>query len=495
MTETIYAGKMPILALRGLAVFPEQTVHFDVGREKSVRALEAAMKADQTLFLIPQKDLLVDDPKLKDLYAIGTVAKVKQVLKTQGENLRILVTGVCRGKITELQQSEPYLEGLVEAVSPSKTTDNVRAHALRREAVSLYGLYLQMSEHPAQAIQLRMMASEDTGFIADAIAQNSGIDFPDKAKMLCQLNPVKRLETALRLLSQEVEMLRLESDIQEKTRSALDQNQRDYYIREQIKVLQDELGEGDEASEYENYIQSIRGLHLQEDLEKKLLKDVERLKKQPFGSSEGAVLRNYLDTVLDLPWNKKTKERVDVASAKKILEHDHFGLEKVKERILETIAVRQMAPEMPPQILCLVGPGSVKRCMALASALGVSEKIRVLGGRNDVPELLLASDLMVHPAREESAGSVLVEGIASGLPVLCSGECGFSPYVRESGGTVLSEPFSQQELNEQLKSMLPRLEEISHSVRSYAGSADFCRREEVALEYLESAFLSVSSRK
>lgn len=390
MTETIYAGKMPILALRGLAVFPEQTVHFDVGREKSVRALEAAMKADQTLFLIPQKDLLVDDPKLKDLYAIGTVAKVKQVLKTQGENLRILVTGVCRGKITELQQSEPYLEGLVEAVSPSKTTDNVRAHALRREAVSLYGLYLQMSEHPAHAIQLRMMASEDTGFIADAIAQNSGIDFPDKAKMLCQLNPVKRLETALRLLSQEVEMLRLESDIQEKTRSALDQNQRDYYIREQIKVLQDELGEADEASEFENYIQSIKNLHLSEELEKKLLKDVDRLKKQPFGSSEGAVLRNYLDTVLDLPWNQKTKERVDVAAAKKILEHDHFGLEKVKERILETIAVRQMAPEMPPQILCLVGPPGVgKTSISYSIARSLNRKMaRIsLGGVHDEADI------------------------------------------------------------------------------------------------------------
>lgn len=390
MTETIYAGKMPILALRGLAVFPEQTVHFDVGREKSVRALEAAMKADQTLFLIPQKDLLVDDPKLKDLYAIGTVAKVKQVLKTQGENLRILVTGVCRGKITELQQSEPYLEGLVEAVSPSKTTDNVRAHALRREAVSLYGLYLQMSEHPAQAIQLRMMASEDTGFIADAIAQNSGIDFPDKAKMLCQLNPVKRLETALRLLSQEVEMLRLESDIQEKTRSALDQNQRDYYIREQIKVLQDELGEADEASEFENYIQSIKNLHLSEELEKKLLKDVDRLKKQTFGSSEGAVLRNYLDTVLDLPWNQKTKERVDVAAAKKILEHDHFGLEKVKERILETIAVRQMAPEMPPQILCLVGPPGVgKTSISYSIARSLNRKMaRIsLGGVHDEADI------------------------------------------------------------------------------------------------------------
>ena len=227
MTETIYAGKMPIIALRGLTVFPDQTVHFDLGRPKSIRALEAAMKQDQTLFLIPQKDILVDDPKLVDFYSIGTVAKVKQVLKAKDENLCVLVTGINRGKIAELQQSEPYLEGVIEAVPIPEAADTVRAHALRREANALYGLYLQMSDHPAQAIQLRMMASEDSGFIADSIAQNSGIDFPDKAKMLCQLHPVRRLETALRLLSQEVEMLRLESEIQEKTRAELDQNQRD----------------------------------------------------------------------------------------------------------------------------------------------------------------------------------------------------------------------------------------------------------------------------
>ena len=185
-------------------------------------------------------------------------------------------------------------------------------------------------------------------------------------------------------------MLRLESDIQEKTRSALDQNQRDYYIREQIKVLQDELGEADEASEFENYIQSIKNLHLSEELEKKLLKDVDRLKKQPFGSSEGAVLRNYLDTVLDLPWNQKTKERVDVAAAKKILEHDHFGLEKVKERILETIAVRQMAPEMPPQILCLVGPPGVgKTSISYSIARSLNRKMaRIsLGGVHDEADI------------------------------------------------------------------------------------------------------------
>lgn len=390
MTETIYAGKMPILALRGLAIFPDQTVHFDVGRPKSIRALESAMKQDQTLFLIPQKDILIDDPKLIDLYPIGTVAKVKQVLKTQGDNLRVLVTGICRGKIAELSQSDPYLNGIIESVPAPEPSDSVRSHALRREANSLYGLYLQMSEQPAHAVHLRMMASNSSGFIADSIAQNSGIDFSDKAKMLCQLNPTKRLETALRLLRQEVEMLRLESTIQEKTRASIDQNQKDYYLREQIKVLREELGEGEDENEFENYAKQIRDLKLKEDIEKKLIKDVDRLKKQPFGSSEGAVLRNYLDVVLELPWNKKTKERLDVAAARKVLEHDHFGLEKVKERILEIIAVRQMAPEMPPQIICLVGPPGVgKTSISYSIAKSLNRKMaRIsLGGVHDEADI------------------------------------------------------------------------------------------------------------
>ena len=390
MTETLYAGKMPILALRGLAIFPDQTVHFDVGRPKSIRALEAAMKQDQTLLLIPQKDMTVDDPKLIDLYQIGTVAKVKQVLKAQGENLRVLVTGICRGKIAELSQSEPYLNGIIESVPVPESGDTVRSHALRREANNLYGLYVQMAEFPAQAVHLRMMSSESNGFIADSIAQNSGIDFADKAKMLCQLNPTRRLEMALRLLSQEIEMLRLGSTIQEKTRAAIDQNQKDYYLREQIKVLREELGEGDDVNEFETYAHKIRQLHLTEDSEKKLLKDVDRLKKQPFGSSEASVLRNYLDTVLDLPWNTRTKERIDVAAARKILEHDHFGLEKVKERILEIIAVRQLAPEMPPQIICLVGPPGVgKTSISYSIARSLNRKMaRIsLGGVHDEADI------------------------------------------------------------------------------------------------------------
>ena len=270
MTETIFAGKMPILALRGLCVFPEQTVHFEVGRSKSVKALEAAMQGDQTLLLIPQKDLLVDDPTLKDLYGVGCIAKVKQVLKTQGENLRILVTGISRGKITELSQSEPYLSGIVESASVEEPADTIRARALRREANSLYGVYLELCEHPAQTVQLRMLASESSGFIADSIAQNSGIDFPDKAKMLCQLNSVRRLETAVQLLRREVEMLRLEGDIQEKTRAAIDQNQKDYFLREQMKAIREELGEEDDEDEFDTYAQSIQNLHLEAETEKKL---------------------------------------------------------------------------------------------------------------------------------------------------------------------------------------------------------------------------------
>ncbi len=390
MTEILESGKMPVLALRGLAVFPEQTIHFDVGRKKSVLALEACMKKDQVIFLAPQRNIMEDDPSLEGLYTIGTIAKVKQVLKSQGENLRVLVTGICRARIVQLDQAEPFLQGQVTGVPETEVQDSLRARALRREANMLYGTYVDLTEHPAQAIQLRMLASSDSGFVADSIAQNSGIDYPDKVKLLSQLNPHKRLEAAIKLLSEEVEMLRLESDIQEKTRASIDQNQKDYYLREQMRIIQQELGEGEDENEFDVYSQKLKALKLDADSEKKLLKDVDRLKKQPFGSSEGAVLRNYLDTVLEIPWNSRTRERIDVEAARKILERDHFGLEKVKERILETLAVRQMAPAMPPQIICLVGPPGVgKTSISYSIARSLNRKMsRIsLGGVHDEADI------------------------------------------------------------------------------------------------------------
>ena len=390
MSEQLTSGKMPVLALRGLAVFPDQTIHFDVGRPKSIKALEDAMKEDQHIFLVPQKDIVNSDPGYTDLYSIGVVGKIKQVLKSQGENLRVLVTGLCRAQIKDVIQNDPFMLAYIRAVPETEVADSTRAHALRREANGLYAVYSELLEHPAQAVQLRMMGTNSTGFIADSIAQNSGIDIQDKAKLLCQLNPVKRLEMAVKLLRREIEMLRLESQIQEKTKANIDQNQKDYYLREQIRVLKDELGEGDDESEFANYERNILKLHLDEESEKKLLKDLNRLKKQPFGSQEAAVLRNYLDTVLELPWNTRTKERIDVAAARKILDHDHYGLQKVKERILETIAVRQIAPDMPPQIICLVGPPGVgKTSIAYSISRALNRKMtRIsLGGVRDEADI------------------------------------------------------------------------------------------------------------
>ncbi len=390
MKEHMISGKMPVLALRGLVVYPDQTIHFDVGRPKSVMALDEAMKQNQLIFLVPQKNLMDQDPALENLHTIGVVARVKQVLRSQGENLRVLVTGLCRGRIQDLMQTQPYLFGYIQAVSDTELADTTQAKALRREANNLYGLYSEQLEHPVQAVQLRMISSENTGFLADCIAQNSGIEFSGKIKMLHQLNPVKRLEMAVRYLRAEIEMLKLESEIQEKTKANIDQNQRDYYLREQMRVLREELGEGDEESEFSEYERSILKLNLSQESEQKLLKDISRLKKQPFGSAEAAVLRNYLDTVLELPWNKRTKERLDISAARKILERDHFGLEKVKERILETIAVRQMAPNMPPQILCLVGPPGVgKTSVAYSIAKSLNRKMtRIsLGGIHDEADI------------------------------------------------------------------------------------------------------------
>ena len=390
MSEMIYAGKMPVLALRGLAVFPEQTVHFDVGRVKSALALEEAMKGDQMLLLIPQKNIVDDDPGYSGLFPIGTVVKVKQILKAQNDNIRVLVSGLRRAKITEMLQTAPYLSAMVESVPEKQETENLRARAMRREANALYAAYSELIERPPQSVQLRLLASDSCGYIADSIAQNSGFDYRDKAKLLCQLNPARRLEATVKLLKQEIEMLRLESDIQERTRAIIDQEQKDYYLREQMKAIREELGEGDDINEFAEYEKGILLLNLPEDSETKLLKDLARLKKQPFGSSEGAVLRNYLDTVLELPWNTSTKERVDVEVARKILDKDHYGLEKVKQRILETIAVRQMAPEMPPQILCLVGPPGVgKTSVAYSVARSLNRKMAriALGGVHDEADI------------------------------------------------------------------------------------------------------------
>lgn len=390
MNEEILSGVLPIIALRGLTVFPNQSVHFDIGRMKSVNALERAMNGSQFVFLVPQKDIVVDDPQFEDLCTVGTIVKVKQLLKPHGEAIRVLVSGLCRGRIKDLLRTEPYLEGEVEGIPEVEMPFNMKIKALCREANMLYGSYLEKGDFPTQSIHMRMLTSNDPGFLADSIAQNSGIDYLDKVKLLSQINPVRRLEQTIKLLRMELEMLTLESDIQARTQANIDRHQKEYYLREQMRVIREELGDGDEFAEFSEYEEKILLLNLEQETEAKLLKDLDRLRKQPFGSAEAAVLRNYLDTVLELPWDKHTKERISVDAASKVLEKEHYGLEKVKNRILETIAVRQLAPEMPPQILCLVGPPGVgKTSVAYSISRALNRKMaRIsLGGVRDEADI------------------------------------------------------------------------------------------------------------
>lgn len=390
MHEIIVSGQMPVLALRGLVVYPSQTVHFDVAREKSVKALEKAMEQDQIMLLLPQKDVLDNDPSIEQLHNIGTVVKVKQMLRSSGETIRVLVTGMCRAQITELNQTDPFVLARVEMIENKPYTLTTKTRALIREANMAFRAYMELQQNNAQGLQLKMMASTDPGFIADCIAQYVSFDYPDKIKLLCQLNPVTRLDTALKLLAREIEMITIELEMQSKARASMDQNQRDYFLREQMKAIRSELGEDNDEDEFASYKDRICKLKLCQESEKKLLKDVDRLEKQPFGSSEGAVLRNYLDTVLELPWNVTTKERVDIQAAHKILEKDHFGMTKVKERILESLAVRQLAPDMPPQVICLVGPpgvGKTSIAYSIARSLNRNMARISLGGVRDEADI------------------------------------------------------------------------------------------------------------
>ena len=391
MTEVITSQRLPILALRGLNVFPNMTIHFDVGRRKSIRAVEEAMRGNQEIFLVTQKDIQIDDPKVKDLYNIGTVSVVKQVLRLPGDTIRVLVEGKYRASLSECIQMEPYLFGRVTSVPDMPYNKNQnKADALIRQAQMFYDHFMDLSGRNLPDGMISIMSSDDVGFIADYIMQNSSVNYTDKQRVLEQLYPMKRLEMACILLGKELDIMQLEADIQERVQENVNKGQRDYYLREQMRVIQQELGEEDEGEEIRTYQKKIRDLKLAEEVEEKLLKEVKRLSKQQPNSAEAAVIRTYLDTCLELPWNKRTKERVDIRAAEKRLNDDHFGLDKVKSRILETLAVRKMAPDMPGQIICLVGPPGVgKTSIAMSIAGSLNRKLaRIsLGGVRDEADI------------------------------------------------------------------------------------------------------------
>ena len=393
MEELNRQQTMPALALRGLTVFPQMLLHFDVGRQASIQALDESMASGQPIFLVAQRELAVESPQEKDLYSIGTICNVRQILRLPGDNVRVMVEGVSRGRLCLLPKTTPYLNALVEELPAEQPVRrSTRTEALIRQTYELFERFIELAPKMTPDVLLSVLSSEDPGYIADYIAQNLPMRTGDKQAILEELRPVRRLERLCQSLRREVEILELEQEMQGKVREQLTRSQRDYVLREQLKVLQQELGEegagGD--SEIAEYRQRIAKAKLPQEVADKLTKEVGRLEKQPFGSAEATVLRNYLDTVLELPWGKHTKERVNVEAARRVLDVDHYGLEKVKERILEFLAVKQLAPGLKGQILCLVGPPGVgKTSIALSVSKALHRKMArlSLGGVRDEADI------------------------------------------------------------------------------------------------------------
>jgi len=383
---------MPAIALRGLTVFPNVMIHFEVARDISIKALEEAMNAGGPVFLVGQQDIGVEQPEQKDLFTVGTVSNVRQILRMPGDNVRVLVEGQSRGRLVQLTRTEPYLEAEVQAIPAEEpgTRATARQEALMRSTYELFQRYTELAPKVSPDLLIHVLASQDPGYIADYIAQNIAMRNRDKQEILEELRPVRRLEKLYRLLEREVEILSLDAEIQNKARDQISGHQRDYYLREQMKAIQQELGEGEDSDEFEEYRNKIAEAQLPDQVREKLTKELNRLTKQPFGSSEATVLRSYLDVCLELPWGKTTKEKVSVAAVKKALDQDHFGLEKVKERILEFVAVKQLAPDLKGQVLCLVGPPGVgKTSVAMSMARAMNRKLaRIsLGGVSDEAEI------------------------------------------------------------------------------------------------------------
>ena len=383
---------MPALALRAITVFPNLLIHFDVGREISIRALEQAMSGSREIFLVTQRELAVEAPTEKHLYRVGTVATVKQILRLPDNNVRVMVEGKSRGRMLQLLTTEPYLtvelELLEEQPTPGENTP--RTEALIRQIYSMVEKYTELSDRVSPEVYLKLLASDDPAYIADYAAQNMPLRFEDKQRILEELRPTKRLEKLVRILAREVEIRQVESELEGKVQEQMADNQRDYYMREQLKVIQRELGERDDGDEIAEYRQRVANAKLPDEVREKLNKEIRHLEKQPYSSAEASVLRSYLDTCLELPWMVKTKERANVAAVSKVLEADHYGLEKVKERILEFVAVKQLSPEIKGQVICLVGPPGVgKTSIAMSVARAMNRKLaRIsLGGVHDEAEI------------------------------------------------------------------------------------------------------------
>lgn len=384
---------LPTIALRGLAVFPNNLVHFEVGREKSIAAVEWAMANNSNVFLVAQKSMDTTEPQQADLFSYGVVAEVKQVLRVSGDLVKVLVEGKYRAKLSVLDASGDFLLSEVRPapVRAGKADDAVETEALLRALKAGFDEYLGMNPRLGKDVVFAIVSSDDPAFLSEYMPANLLFRYEDKQAVMDEGTLNGRLKKLIEMLRRECQVMKIEKEIAEKVNESMDKNQRDYYLHEQLHIISDELGEGDDThAEADEYRRRITGLHLAEDSEKKLLKEVDRLAKMQGSNQEATVIRTYLDTCLDLPWNTFTVDDLDISRAQQILDRDHYGLKKVKDRILETLAVRKLAPDVKAQIICLVGPpgvGKTSIARSIAESLG-RKYVRIsLGGVRDEAEI------------------------------------------------------------------------------------------------------------
>lgn len=383
--------RLPLLPLRGLSIFPYMVLHFDVGREKSIRALEEAMINDQLIFLVTQKDAHTDLPSVEDFYEVGTISKIKQLLKLPGDTIRVLVEGVDRAEIKEIISEETYfLVDVLEHQNVQKSGD-LELEALKRSVIEVFDEYIKANPKVAPETLITVSDIDDASRFADVVASNLTIKIEEKQEILSLFDVKERMEKIFEILSRELDILEIERKINSRVRKQIDKSQKEYYLREQLKAIQRELGEKEgHAEEIEQYAEKLSKLEVPDEVKEKVQKELDRLSKMSQGSPEVGVTRTYLDWIFDLPWNTMTEDNLDIKNARRVLDEDHYGLKKVKERVLEYLAIRQLSNNMKGPILCLVGPPGVgKTSIAKSIARAMERKFArmSLGGVRDEAEI------------------------------------------------------------------------------------------------------------
>ncbi len=390
--EIIIEETMPMIPLRGLTIFPYMVLHFDIGREKSISALEKAMVMNQTVFLSAQKNAETDLPTKDDFYHVGTIAKIKQMLKLPGDTIRVLVEGVSRGRIESFNFEVPYFECNITAIYEEDFEEiPPRVVALMRTVLAGFEEYVNYSPRLSHEVFPSVASVEQPGRFADLVTSHLEIRTDEKQKVLEAFDIEERLEILNDILSKEIEILHIESSITSKVRSQINKNQREYYLKEQLRVIQEELGEDEDSEdEIQKWLVQLKKLKLNPTVHEKVEKEIKRLRKISGSSAEGGVIRTYVEWILALPWNKASKDNEDLKLAEKILNEDHYGLEKIKERVLEYLAVIQLSKSMKGPILCLVGPpgtGKTSIAKSIARALDRNFVRMSLGGVRDEAEI------------------------------------------------------------------------------------------------------------